>query len=263
MEDDGHFDERIAASYDRSVAEEFDPSVVDPIVDFLAENAGSGRALELGIGTGRIALPLARRGVPVHGIELSKAMAEKLRVKPGGEDLGVTIGDFATTAVDGSFSLVYLVFNTIMNLTTQAAQVACFRNVAAHLEPGGRFVVEVMVPELRRLPPGETFHVFAAHGNCWGIDEYDVADQGLVSHHLEVVDGHLETFSVPFRFVWPAELDLMAQLAGMRLCERWGGWKREPFTSESRQHVSVWEAPARRAGPPGPAATRCSATSRR
>lgn len=245
MNDDGYFDARIAARYDESDAENFDPSVVDPIVDFLVEKAGSGRALELGIGTGRIALPLAQRGVPVHGIELSRAMAAKLRAKPGGEDLGVTIGDFATTTADGSFSLAYLVFNTIMNLTTQAAQVACFRNVAAHLEPGGRFVVEVMIPELRRLPPGETFHVFTAHGNRWGIDEYDVANQGLVSHHLEVVDGHLETFSVPFRFVWPAELDLMAQLAGMRPRERWGGWKREPFTSDSRQHVSVWELPAR------------------
>ena len=242
MNDDGYFDERIAASYDESSAEEFDPSVVDPVVDFLVENAGDGRALELGIGTGRIALPLAQRGVPVHGIELSTAMAAKLRAKPGGEDLGVTIGDFATTTVDGSFSLAYLVFNTIMNLTTQAAQVACFRNVAAHLEPGGRFVIEVMVPELRRLPPGETFHVFTGREDRWGIDEYDVANQGLVSHHLEVVDGSFERFSVPFRYVWPAELDLMAQLAGMTLRERWGGWKREPFTSDSRHHVSVWEA---------------------
>jgi hypothetical protein len=179
--------------------------------------------------------------VPVHGIELSTAMAAKLRAKPGGEDVGVTIGDFATTTVDGRFSLAYLVFNTIMNLTTQAAQVACFRNVAMHLEPGGRFVIEVMIPELRRLPPGETFHVFTGHDSYWGIDEYDVADQRLVSHHLKVVDGNLETFSVPFRFVWPAELDLMAQLAGMTLRERWSGWTREPFTSDSRQHVSVWE----------------------
>jgi SAM-dependent methyltransferase len=243
-DDDGYFDEQIAARYDESAAEMFDPAVVDPVIDFLVEIAGSGRALELGIGTGRIALPLAERGVPVHGIELSKAMATRLRAKPGGENIGVTIGDFATTTVDGSFSLAYLVFNTIMNLTTQAEQIACFRNVAAHLEPGGCFVIEVMIPELRRLPPGETFHVFDASENHWGIDEYDVATQGLTSHHLEIVDGRLERFSAPFRYAWPSELDLMAELAGMRLRERWGGWKREPFTSDSRKHVSVWEQPA-------------------
>lgn len=245
MNDDGWFDERIAARYDESDAESFDPSVVDPIVDFLVENAGRGRVLELGIGTGRIALPLAQRGLPVHGIELSEAMVARLRRKPGGADLGVTIGDFTTTTVDGSFSLAYLVYNTIMNLTTQAAQVACFRNVAALLEPGGRFVIEVMIPELRRLPPGETFHVFDGQQDRWGIDEYDIANQGLISHHFEVVDGTIERSSVPFRFVWPAELDLMAQLAGMTLRERWGGWRREPFTSDSRQHVSVWELPGR------------------
>jgi SAM-dependent methyltransferase len=245
VNEDGYFDERIAATYDESSAEEFDPSVVDPAVEFLVEHARGGRALELGIGTGRIALPLAHRGVPVHGIELSNAMVAKLRAKPGGRDIGVTIGDFSTTAVDGPFSLAYLVYNTIMNLTTQAAQVACFGNVAAHLEPNGRFVIEVMVPQLRRLPPGETFHVFAGQEGYWGIDEYDVANQGLVSHHLEVTDGNLVTLSVPFRYVWPAELDLMAQLAGMTLRERWSGWKRERFTSESRHHVSVWERPER------------------
>ena len=245
MNDDGYFDERIAATYDESSAEETGPSVVDRAVEFLMENARNGRALELGIGTGRIALPLAQRGVPVHGIELSKAMLAKLGEKPGGEELGVTVGDFATTTVNGSFSLAYVVYNTIMNLTTQAAQVACFRNVAAHLEPGGRFVIEVMIPELRRLPPGETFRVFDGQKDHWGIDEYDVANQGLVSHHLEAADGNLETFSVPFRFVWPSELDLIAQLAGMTLRERWSGWKREPFTSDSRKHVSVWEMSAR------------------
>jgi 16S rRNA A1518/A1519 N6-dimethyltransferase RsmA/KsgA/DIM1 with predicted DNA glycosylase/AP lyase activity len=137
VHDDGHFDERVAARYDESAAERFDPAVVDPVIDLLVELAGDGHALELGLGTGRIALPLAQRGVPVHGIEMSKAMVAKLRAKPGGEDIGVTIGDFATTAVDRTFSVAYLVFNTILNLTTQAAQVACFRNVAAHLEPGG------------------------------------------------------------------------------------------------------------------------------
>jgi SAM-dependent methyltransferase len=245
-EDDGYFDERVAARYDESSSEMFDAGIVDPVIDFLAEIAGNGRALELGIGTGRIALPLAERGVSVHGIELSKAMAAKLRAKPGGEHLGVTIGDFATTSVDGEFSLAYLVFNTIMNLTTQAAQVACFRNVAAHLEPGGCFVIEVMIPELQRLPPGETFRVFSGSEHYWGIDEYDVATQRLTSHHLEIVDGgDLERLSIPFRYAWPSELDLMAELASMKLRERWGGWKREPFTSDSHNHVSVWEKPGR------------------
>jgi hypothetical protein len=147
----------------------------------------------------------------------------------------------ATTRVDGTFSVAYLVFNTIMNLTTQAAQVACFRNVAVHLEDGGCFVVEVGVPGLRHLPPGETFHAFHVGESRWGIDEYDVRNQGLTSHHFETVDGKLERFSAPFRYVWPSELDLMAQLAGMTLRERWADWKREPFTSESETHVSVWE----------------------
>ncbi|HET8651807.1 MAG TPA: class I SAM-dependent methyltransferase [Gaiellaceae bacterium] len=239
--EDGYFDERVAARYDESSSDMFDPAVVDPAVDLLAELAGGGRALELGIGTGRIALPLAARGVPVHGIELSKAMLARLRAKPGGEEIPVTVGDFASARAEGAFTLAYLVFNTIMNLTTQEAQVACFRNVASHLEPGGCFVVEVGVPGLRRLPPGERFHVFHAGEASWGIDEYDVARQGLVSHHLELVDGRLEQVSIPFRYAWPAELDLMAQLAGMTLKDRWSGWKREPFTSESEKHVSVWE----------------------
>jgi len=243
QEDDGYFGERVAARYDDD-AEIFDPAVVDPVVDLLVELAGNGRALELGIGTGRIALPLAQRGVPVHGIELSKAMAARLRAKPGGEDIGVTIGDFATTTVNGPFSVAYLVFNTIMNLTTQDGQVACFRNVAAHLEPGGCFVIEVGVPGLQRLPPGETIHAFHVSESRWGLDEYDVARQGLTSHHFRIVDGRLERLSIPFRYAWPSELDLMAQLAGMRLRDRWGGWKREPFTSDSRKHVSVWEKPA-------------------
>jgi SAM-dependent methyltransferase len=244
MSDDGYFDESVAARYDETSAEMFDPEVVDPVVDLLVELAGSGRALELGIGTGRIALPLAQRGVPVHGIELSNAMAAKLGTKPGGEDIGVTIGDFATTTVDGTFAVAYLVFNTILNLTTQAGQVACFQNVAAHLEPGGCFVIEVGVPGLQELPPGETFRVFHVSENRWGFDEYDVANQGLISHHFEIVDGRAERLSIPFRYAWPSELDLMAQLAGMTLRERWSGWKREPFTSDSDKHVSVWEKPA-------------------
>jgi SAM-dependent methyltransferase len=244
VQEDGYFDERVAARYDESAADMFDPAVVDPVVDFLAELAGAGPALELGIGTGRIALPLAQRGVPVHGIELSKAMAARLRAKPGGEEIGVTIGDFATTTVEGRFSVAYLVFNTIGNLTTQDAQVACFRNVSAHLEPGGCFVIELEIPDLRRLPPGETMRVFHASETHWGIDEYDVANQGLTSHHFELVDGRFELLSMPFRYTFPAELDLMAQLGGMSLRERWSGWKREPFTSDSRKQVSVWEKPA-------------------
>ena len=241
--DDGYFDERAAASYDESSAEMFAPAIVGPVVDCLAELAGGGRALELGIGTGRIALPLAQRGVPVHGIELSKAMLARLRGKPGSEGVGVTIGDFATTTVDGKFSLAYLVFNTFLNLTTQAAQVACFRNVAAQLAPGGCFVIEAMLPEIQRLPPGETIRAFHMSEASWGFDEYDVATQALTSHHFSVIDGRVERLSIPFRYVWPSELDLMALLAGMRLRERWSDWNRQPFTSHSRKHISIWEKP--------------------
>ncbi len=232
-DENGYFGERVAARYDETSADMFAAAIVDPTVEFLAELAGTGRALELGIGTGRIALPLARRGVPVHGIDVSRAMVARLRAKPGGDAIGVTIGDFATTKVDGLFTVVYLVFNTIMNLTSQEAQVACFRNAAAHLQPGGRFVIEVGVPGLQRLPPGETIHAFLVTDTRWSFDEYDVANQGLISHHFRMVDGSVERLSIPFRYAWPAELDLMARLAGMRLRERWAGWAREPFTSTS------------------------------
>jgi hypothetical protein len=238
---DGYFDERVAAAYDDPRDPMSQPAAIEPVVDFLAHLAGGGRALELAVGTGRIALPLAARGVPVHGIDLSQAMVARLRAKPGADSVAVTIGDIASTRVDGSFRLAYLVFNTIMNLTTQGGQVACFRNAAAHLEPGGWFVIEVMVPELRRLPPGETIRPFDVSETHWGIDEYDVASQGLISHHIDLVDGRAERFSAPYRYVWPSELDLMAELAGLRLRERWAGWTRETFTSDSRQHVSVWE----------------------
>ena len=244
-----HFGEGVAETYDEYSAEMFRPEVVNPVVDFLAELAGGRAALELGVGSGRIALPLAARGVPVHGIDLSEAMVARLRAKPGGEGIGVTIGDFATSKVDGTFTLAYLVFNTIGNLTTQDEQVACFENVAAHLEPGGCFVIEVGVPDLQRLPRGENFVVFHVGDTHVGIDEYDVANQGLVSHHFQQTEG--ATFrrsSGPFRYVWPSELDLMARIAGMRLRERWSGWKREPFTSESTKHVSVWEKPAASSG---------------
>jgi SAM-dependent methyltransferase len=241
--DDGFFDESVAARYDESDADMFDPAVVDPAVDFLAELAGGGRALELAIGTGRIALPLAARGVEVHGIELSEAMVARLRAKPGGAQIPITIGDFTSARADGTFALAYLVYNTIQNVTTQEGQVACFRNVAAHLDPGGCFVIEVEVPSLQRIPRGERFRVFAASEDHWGIDEYDVETQAAFSHHFERIDGRWEFSSMPFRYVWPAELDLMAAMAGMRLRERWGGWRREPFTAGSTDHVSVWEKP--------------------
>jgi SAM-dependent methyltransferase len=238
---ENYFDERIAATYEAKWPELFEPEVVDPAVSFLADLARTGTALELGIGTGRLALPLSQRGIRVHGIELSPAMAAHLRAKPGADGIGVTIGDFATAKVSGTFGLAYLVRNTIMNLTTQDAQVECFRNAAGHLEPGGCFVIEVIIPALQRLPPGETVRAFTVTPRHLGFDEYDTAAQGVISHHYWVDNGELETFSAPFRYVWPAELDLMARLAGMTLRERWNDWHRTPFTSQSRNHISVWE----------------------
>jgi SAM-dependent methyltransferase len=235
------FGEDVARRYDATEAEMFEPEVVERTVDVLAELAGDGAALELGIGTGRIALPLAARGVPVHGIDLSEAMVEQLRQKEGAERIGVTVGDFAQTRVEGSFSLVYLVFNTIQNLTTQDEQVACFENAAAHLEPGGCFVIEVGMPKLQQLPFGERYRLFRVERGRIGIDEFDVATQRLVSHHHRLDEGRSEVRSIPFRYVWPSELDLMARIAGLRLRERWGGWEREPFTNVSARHVSVWE----------------------
>ncbi len=239
-----HFGERVAERFDERYAHLAEPAVVDPIVAFLAELARGGAALELGVGTGRIALPLSQRGVRVHGIDLSGAMVSRLRAKPGADDVVVTVGDFARTKVEGTFSVAYVVANTIMNLTTQEEQVACFRNASAHLEPNGCFVVEVLVPRLQRLPPGETFQPFAVGPSHLGFDEYDVASQGLVSHHYWIDGGKVDVVSPPFRYVWPSELDLMAQLAGMTLRERWGGWNREPFTGDSDKHVSVWEKSA-------------------
>ena len=227
----------VAERYDSTLDEWGDPAAVAATADFLAELAGDGTALELGIGTGRIALPLSARGVRVHGIDLSVDMVAQLRAKPGGGDIPVAIGDFATTRVGEGFSLAYLVFNTIGNLTAQEAQVACFENAAAQLRPGGCFVVEVGVAVR------EPLHVFALSDTHIGIDEYDPATQRLVSHHFTLVDGRWELRSIPFRSVTPAELDLMARLAGIRLRERWSGWRREPFTAESRRHVSVWEKP--------------------
>jgi len=238
MED--YFGERVAATYD-GTSGVFGPGAVEATAGVLAELAGGGRALEFGIGTGRIALPLARRGIEVHGIDLSRAMVARLRAKPGGEAIPVAIGDFATTTMDGTFSLAYLVFNTIENLTTQDAQVACFGNAARHLEPGGCFVIEVEVPELRRLPPGQDVLPWQVTPTRWAFDVYDTATQAMSSNYVRVTDGRGEYRSIPFRYVWPSELDLMARLAGMRLRDRWEDWDTKPFTGESRKHVSVWE----------------------
>ena len=237
---DDHFGPDVAASYDEASATMFAPEVLGPAVDRLEALADGGPALELAIGTGRVGLALAARGVPVTGIELSPSMVEQLRAKPGGADIPVTIGDMATTRVDGSFRLVYLVFNTIVNLTSQDAQVDCFANAAAHLDPGGCFVVEVNVPQLRRLPPGDRANVFATGGDHWGIDEFDVVEQRLVSHHFIATENGFRHYPIPFRYVWPAELDLMARLAGLRLRDRWSDWQGTPFTADSASHVSMW-----------------------
>jgi SAM-dependent methyltransferase len=237
-----HFGEDVAARYDQSVGPMFDDDVVGRTVDVLAELAGDGAALELAIGTGRVALPLAARGVPVSGIDLSTAMVERLRAKDGAQRIDVTIGDIATTRVDGGFRLVYLVFNTIGNLTTQDQQVACFANAAAHLEPGGCFVIEVGVPDLRRLPPGEDARVFSHAPGYVGYDRYtDLVAQQATSHHFVADGSGGREDRTPFRYVWPSELDLMARLAGMSLRHRWADWDRSAFTGESTSHVSVWE----------------------
>jgi SAM-dependent methyltransferase len=238
---ENYFGEEVASRYDEDDSEQFAPAAVDPVVDFLAELAAGGAALELGIGTGRIALPLSRRGVRVAGVDLSEEMVAQLRAKPGGDAIQVTIGDFATAGVDGTFKLAYLVYNTIMNLTTQDGQVACFQNVGRHLEPGGCFVIEVGVPDLQRLPPGETVHPFTITPTYLGFDEYDVPVQGVVSRHFTARDDRWDERWIPFRYVWPGELDLMARLAGMTLRDRFGDWNREPFTADSRKHVSVWQ----------------------
>lgn len=237
---ENYFDAAVASSYDSDSDGMFDAREVEAQVDLLYELVGEGRALEFAIGTGRVALPLAARGVEVVGIEFSEAMVEQLRRKPGGSTIPVTIGDMAGARAEGSFVLVYLVFNTIGNLTTQEQQLACFENAARHLVPGGHFLVEVGVPELRRLPPGERHVVFHADSDSWGIDEYDVASQRLVSHHFRQEADGLRHRAIPFRYVWPGELDLMALAAGMTLASRWAGWGREPFEHESTKHVSVW-----------------------
>jgi SAM-dependent methyltransferase len=236
-----YFDGSIAQNYDDDESPMFNPAFVAMTVDFLADLAGGGAALELGVGTGRIALPLSARGVRVHGIDLSPDMVARLQAKPGADAIGVTIGDFATTEVGGTFRLAYLVFNTIGNLTSQDEQVACFVNVGRHLEPGGCFVIEVGVPPLQKLPPGETTLAFEVTPDRLGFDTLDVVRQLGVSHHYWVGAHRTQTFALPYRYVWPAELDLMARIGGMRLRERWSDWSRAPFTGESTSHVSVWE----------------------
>jgi hypothetical protein len=238
--DGEYFGERVAAVYDAHSGGMFDPAVVGPAVETLAEFAGGGAALEFAIGTGRIGLPLAERGVRVAGIDNSEAMLARLREKPGAERIEAVVGDMAATRVEGEFSLVYLVFNTIFNLTTQEAQVACFENAATHLHSGGRFVIEARVPELQRLPLGQTVLPWRADPDGMSYYVYDVVTQRLSGRHYDFVDGRVEANPIEMRYAWPAELDLMARLAGMRLEDRWGGWKREPFTGLSPAHVSVY-----------------------
>jgi SAM-dependent methyltransferase len=239
-----YFDEPVAARYDETSAEMFDADHVDPAVQFLAGLAWGGDALELGVGTGRLALPLSRRGIRVHGIDLSPQMVARLFEKDGAGEIEVTIGDFATAQVGKRFSLAYLVYNTIENLATQDAQVACFCNVAEHLEPGGCFVVEVEVPQLQRLPLGEVIRPFDVSPAHLGFDEIDVATQQFTSHHYLISNGRMQVTSMPFRYAWPAELDLMARIAGMTLRERWADWTRAPFTADCDSHVSVWQKEA-------------------
>ncbi len=240
---DGHFDERVASTYDDIPEPMVDGTPVDRAVTVLRDLAAGGRVLELAIGTGRVGLPLAALRVDVAGIELSQAMLARLRAKPGGGEIPVVVGDMTSARAEGEFSLVYLVFNTIMNVTTQAGQVEVFRNAAAHLVPGGRFLIECGVPDLRRLPYGQTAVVFDRTDDHVGVDEYDVANQGLVSHHFTRRGDRWDYGAGSFRYAWPAEMDLMARLAGLDLVERWHGWDRRAFTSDSPHHISIWQKP--------------------
>ncbi len=241
--DEGYFGERVAARYDDASWSMFDPELVAATVDLLAELAGDGAALEFAIGTGRIAVPLAQRGVRVAGMDNSEAMLARLRDKPGAEHIHAIAGDMASTRVEGDFTLVYLVFNTIFNLTTQDGQVACFANAAAHLPSGGRFVIEARVPELQRLPLGQTVLPWRADPGGMSFYVYDVVTQRLSGQHYHFDGGAVDASPTEMRYAWPSELDLMARLAGMRLQERWAGWGREPFTGLSPSHVSVYEKP--------------------
>ncbi|GAA0914762.1 class I SAM-dependent methyltransferase [Virgisporangium aurantiacum] len=244
MRQDEIWDERAARRYDTPGTGMFAPEVLGPAVDRLAALAEGGRALEFAIGTGRVAVPLAERGVPVTGIELSEAMLAQLRTKADESTIPVVAGDMATATAPGRYTLVYLVFNTISNLLTQREQVACFRNAARHLLPGGRFVVELEVPELRKLTPGQSAVVVGSRPGYIGLDTYDVLRQHLVSHHFRFDDtGTAELFRSPHRYVWPAELDLMGQLAGFDLETRHADWSGSEFGAESPSHVSVYRLP--------------------
>ncbi|TDC76561.1 class I SAM-dependent methyltransferase [Streptomyces hainanensis] len=244
MRQDEIWDVEAAQRYDTPGTGMFAPDVLGPVVDRLAELADGGRALEFAIGTGRVAIPLAERGVPVTGIELSRPMLDQLRTKADDATIPVVRGDMATASAPGSYRLVYLVFNTISNLLDQAEQVACFRNAARHLAPGGRFVIELWVPELRKLPPGQPALVCEAKPGYIGLDTYDVLRQHVVSHHFDFDDtGRARLFRSPHRYIWPAELDLMAQLAGFELESRHADWRGAEFTAESRSHVSVYRLP--------------------
>jgi SAM-dependent methyltransferase len=246
----------IAEIYDVTYAAMFEPAVLDPVLDVLAGLAGAGvgaggtgngngRALELAIGTGRVALPLSQRGVEVAGIELSPSMVDQLRAKPGADAIEVVLGDMSATRAPGEFAVVYLVANTIMNVTTQAEQVAVLANAAAHLQPGGCFVIDVIVPQLRRVPPGEAGRVFAMERGHVGIETFDdQVGQIAWSHHWFDVDGRLAHHAAPYRYVWPAELDLMARLAGLSIRSRWSTWAQDPFTNDSTSHVSIYQKPA-------------------
>jgi SAM-dependent methyltransferase len=233
-----------AQSYDTPGTGMFAPEVLEPTLDRLAELAEGGRALEFAIGTGRVAVPLAQRGVPVTGIEMSQPMIDQLRTKADDATIPVVVGDMATAGAQGTFQLVYLVYNTISNLLTQAEQVACFRNAARHLAPGGRFVIELGVPEVQKLPPGQQAVVWQSEADYIGLDTYDVLRQQVVSHHFWFDDGRqARVFRSPHRYIWPAELDLMAQLAGFELESRQADWQGAEFTAESRSHVSVYRLP--------------------
>jgi SAM-dependent methyltransferase len=234
----------VAEAYDTTSAAMYDPAVLDPTVRLLAELAEGGPALEFAIGTGRVALPLREQGIEVSGIELSPHMAEQLRKKSGADGVQVTVGDMTSAKAGSTFRLVYLVWNAIMNVTTQDEQVAVFENAFSHLTPGGRFVVEVIVPQLRRVPPGETARVFQSDSDHVGIETFDdLVGQIAWSHHWMAVDGRLIHHSAPHRYVWPAELDLMARVAGFRLEDRWSDWRRSEFTSESDNQIAVFARP--------------------
>ena len=237
------YGDRIADVYDELYEDLASPALVAPMVDVLANLAGGGRALELGIGTGRIALPLAGRGVEVHGIDASAAMVDKMRRKPGGGRIPVTMADFADVDADGRFSLVYVVFNTFFALLTQDAQVRCFANVASRLSEGGVFLVEAFAPDLTRFERGQNIQAGVVETDRVSIDlsRHDAVAQTVESSHVHISEQGVRLYPVKLRYAWPSELDLMARVAGMRLRSRWGDWQGGPFTASSTNHVSAYE----------------------